>query len=587
MGDTVGHLVQHLDRVAGGDDDRGPLLLLKVAGDLALGEAAEQLHDDLLVPLLARGGAALLLARPQLQDVELRLRGPVRQAGDEVRGGAQRQPGGAGHVGHDLGHGHSGLPHPISERLCRVLDILWRLALGLVESDQHDAGGGQAWVEALQVGGLRDDGGQRDLLRRHLLQAGGNDALSVLLICQLPVSRPALVHIVIGRCLRADDPRGALHVVHHARLLEALRHVREEGLQDEEAHLGEGGQRLVAVVPLVQVHLPDGVRPKDPRELQEQLRLDAVLHHEGQPLQVLPPTAKLSAERLDDVVELRVVEVDERAGEQLRDPATDAGALAVARAQGPLVEGLDVAALGVGEQRPDQADDEDLGEVGDVGVAPAADVPRAAEEGLPELHALAPVLPVGQDLRGQDDPGAVGLRDLDGPVLGVAVDDDDLVQQPLADVVDDLQDVADGLLLLKRGEDERHRDAHLLLALPQLLEVPEEVLGVEDPRVAGPALGDAPRPALDLGRARHAAPGGGLVVDAVQDHAHGLDPALGTHALDARAGVRGVRRVAVAPVRPAHEEGPVGGLQHGAVVLGVAEADDGDGLKLDLQQTPQ
>mmetsp|Transcript_4444 Transcript_4444/g.13563 ORF Transcript_4444/g.13563 Transcript_4444/m.13563 type:complete len:219 (+) Transcript_4444:104-760(+) len=217
-----------------------------------------------------------------------------------------------------------------------------------MERNEHDARWSQARVEGRQVFRLRDDGRQRNFLCGHLLQAGGDHALGVLLARELPVRRAALAHAVVACGLGSDDPGGALHVAAHLREPEALRHVHEEGLQDQEARLGQSGQRLVAVAPLVEVHLPDGVRPENPGELQEQLGLHAVLRHEGQPLQISPPAAKLPAQRLDDVMQLGVVEVDKRPREQLGDPSADARrCLPVARAQGPLVEGLDVAALRV------------------------------------------------------------------------------------------------------------------------------------------------------------------------------------------------------------------------------------------------
>mmetsp|Transcript_96721 Transcript_96721/g.301707 ORF Transcript_96721/g.301707 Transcript_96721/m.301707 type:complete len:408 (+) Transcript_96721:1822-3045(+) len=179
--------------------------------------------------------------------------------------------------------------------------------------------------------------------------------------------------------------------------------------------------------------------------------------------------------------------------------------------------------------------------------------------------------------------------DLTSSVLRVAVDDNDLVQQALLDIVDDLQNSTNRLLLLERREDEGDRDAQLLLALPQLVQILQEVLGVEDAAVARPALRDALGLALGLERVERpgSAPQEGLVIEAGHDLAHRLNPASGSHAVDPLAILEGIRFLAVLTVRAAHQEGLVDCLQHAAVVLRIAQTDHRDGLKLDLEQGAQ
>ena len=97
-----------------------------------------------------------------------------------------------------------------------------------------------------------------------------------------------------------------------------------------------------------------------------------------------------------------------------------------------------------------------------------------------------------------DDAGALGLGDLAGPVGRRRVDDEDLVEQRhapdhLAHRAPD--DRADGLLLVERREDQRDRDALLLLELDEATQVAE--LGVVEVRFTEPAL-DARRDGAGL-----------------------------------------------------------------------------------------
>ena len=105
-----------------------------------------------------------------------------------------------------------------------------------------------------------------------------------------------------------------------------------------------------------------------------------------------------------------------------------------------------------------------------------------------------------------DDPGALGLGDLARPVGRHRVDDEDLVDERhpthhLAHRPPD--DRPDRLLLVERRQDERDRQALLLLELDEAAEVGE--LGVVEVRLAEPALD----PGRDGARLLGGAVGGG------------------------------------------------------------------------------
>ena len=88
-----------------------------------------------------------------------------------------------------------------------------------------------------------------------------------------------------------------------------------------------------------------------------------------------------------------------------------------------------------------------------------------------------------------DDPGALGLGDLAGPIGRRRVDDEDLVEQRHA--ADHLahrpaDDRPDGLLLVERRQHEADRQLLLLLERHESAQVGE--LGVVEVRLAEPAL---------------------------------------------------------------------------------------------------
>ena len=156
----------------------------------------------------------------------------------------------------------------------------------------------------------------------------------------------------------------------------------------------------------------------------------------------------------------------------------------------PLVVALHVLQPRFVEQRPERPVDHPVVPVPDVGVGPHDDVAARREERLPERLALAAERAVARQHVGVlDDPRALGLGDLARPVGRRGVDDEDLVEQRHAP--DHLahapaHDRADRLLLVERRQDQRDRDALLLLELDEPPEVGE--LGVVEVRFAEPAL---------------------------------------------------------------------------------------------------
>ena len=127
-----------------------------------------------------------------------------------------------------------------------------------------------------------------------------------------------------------------------------------------------------------------------------------------------------------------------------------------------------------------------------------------------------------------DDPGALGLGDLAGPVGRAGVDDEDLVEE--RDPAHHLahrpaDDRADRLLLVERRQDERDRQALLLLELDEAAEIGE--LGVVEVRLAEPAL-DPGRDGARLlggpvGGGERLGPRGELLERLAADHLAGLD----------------------------------------------------------------
>ncbi len=144
--------------------------------------------------------------------------------------------------------------------------------------------------------------------------------------------------------------------------------------------------------------------------------------------------------------------VEQGAGHQLRDPA----ALPGSRAQRAVVHGLDEVHVRVGEQRAHDPGDEVGGELPQVGVDEADDVPAGDQQRPPQHLALARQ---GGDAR-EDRVPVLDARsrrrgDLRRTVAGAGVHDHDLVDQRNPEhqlPPDHRDDVADRGLLVQGGE---------------------------------------------------------------------------------------------------------------------------------------
>ncbi len=173
----------------------------------------------------------------------------------------------------------------------------------------------------------------------------------------------------------------------------------DDDLDDGEGHRREGGQRLVPMDPLPQVHLGDGLEAVGVEDVDEQPGLHAVAGEEGEPLQRLAPAGVLPGQRLDEAGEFGEEEVEQGAGGQFGHPAATAGEQFVPLPQGAAVEPLDVLDPRLPQQGAEDAVDEAGMDVDDVGVDPGDDVALKDVEALPQRLPLAPVGPVlGEDL---------------------------------------------------------------------------------------------------------------------------------------------------------------------------------------------
>ncbi len=201
-------------------------------------------------------------------------------------------------------------------------------------------------------------------------------------------------------------------------------------------------------------------------------------------LQVLAPSRVLARERLDVARQLGIEEVDERPRDELRDAAAAALLHLAVLDDRPLVVRLDVADARLRQQRPQRAVQEPGMPVPDVRVGPGDQVAGRLVEALPERLALAPIGAVAwQHLGVADHACALGLRDLAGVVVGVGVDDQQLVdERQLLHQLDPrgTHDRPDGLGFVEGRQHGGDGQPLLLLELHQAPQVRE--LGVMEAR---------------------------------------------------------------------------------------------------------
>ena len=111
------------------------------------------------------------------------------------------------------------------------------------------------------------------------------------------------------------------------------------------------------VQPYAKVHLRDRVEPQDVQCVHQQRQLDAVPARERQPLEQAAACRVLPGERLDHPRELRPVEVEQRACDELGDPPAAGPRDKVALHEGTVVHGLHQRDARIGEGRAEQPGD--------------------------------------------------------------------------------------------------------------------------------------------------------------------------------------------------------------------------------------
>ena len=194
----------------------------------------------------------------------------------------------------------------------------------------------------------------------------------------------------------------------------------------------------------------------------EQADLDAVAGRERHRRQQLAGAGVLAAERLEQAGQLGPQRGQQRARDQLGDPAAAVGVLAAADLQRPPVEALDqVHAVG-GQQRAEQLGHEHRVGVDEVGVDEDDEVAGGRGQRAPQHLALAGLRRhLGQRVLAADHAGARRERPDLGVVGGAGVQHDQLVDQPAEQRGDGLHHRGDGLFLVERGQDHRDGAARL------------------------------------------------------------------------------------------------------------------------------
>ena len=182
--------------------------------------------------------------------------------------------------------------------------------------------------------------------------------------------------------------------------------------------------------PPLQVHLAQGLETGPLRDVDQVPDLDGVAGEERERLEQAAAARVLAGERLDEARQVRVEQVDERARDQLGDPASAAFAEHASLDDRALVVTLDVLDPRLHEKRAQRAVGHPWVPVADIRVAPHDDVARRLEQAFPERLALPAVRAVArQHVRVLDDAGTLAGRDLARRVLGGGVDHDQLVHE--------------------------------------------------------------------------------------------------------------------------------------------------------------
>ena len=217
----------------------------------------------------------------------------------------------------------------------------------------------------------------------------------------------------------------------------------------------------------LEIDLSHGVHAEPFSDIDQQSDLDAVARAERDLLEQAATAGVLSRERLDQAGQVRPEHVDQGSRRQLRNSPAFERPCSPARipSEGATVEGLHVADIGIGEDRPERAEDETRMEVRDVGIEPQDDVAAKDEEALPQRFALARQrLNLREDVSVLVDVRTPRSCGLDGAIGGSGVDDDELVDEWHAIHQldsDPLDDAPNCRFLVQSGNRDGHDEALL------------------------------------------------------------------------------------------------------------------------------
>src|SRR5947209_11573417 len=239
---------------------------------------------------------------------------------------------------------------------------------------------------------------------------------------------------------------------------------------------------LVAVLTHVEVDLRQRVHPHRPVCVDQLRDLHPVAAREREPLEERPPRRDLPGQRLTELRQLGIEEVQQRPRGELGDTAAAVGYRHAAALERPPVEALHVLHARLAEDRTEHAAGEVRAEVLRVGVEVADHVAVQDRQRPPHRVALSEHAADAWEQRVLvEDLGAVLRRDRRRPVRGGSVNHHHLVDYPAVAQLDErVHDPADRRGLLPGGE----AGGHGQLAFPRKPLDPE--LGVvEGPHYPG------------------------------------------------------------------------------------------------------
>ena len=128
-------------------------------------------------------------------------------------------------------------------------------------------------------------------------------------------------------------------------------------LQNRKGGLAEFLVGPTAMPPLIEIGL--GKNPKPPHciDINEMSGLDSVPYRKGQLFEDIPTNGILAGQRLNKSGQLREIERKQRANQDFRHPAAAKDSIGLVIAQGPIIEGFDIANLRAAQEWTDEADD--------------------------------------------------------------------------------------------------------------------------------------------------------------------------------------------------------------------------------------